>query len=154
MIFDQSESDVRCEWGEHGVKTLAPVSDVVVIVDVLSFSTAVEIATSQGAVVFPYRWKDETAHAYAESVRAEVADKQNRNNRSLSPASLLNLPSKTRLVLPSPNGSTLSLLAEGTPVLLGCLRNCEAVALSAMKIGSRVAVIPAGERGGEGQLTP
>jgi len=86
MIFDQSESDVRCEWGEHGVKTLAPVSDLLVIVDVLSFSTAVEIATSQGATVFPYRWKDETAHAYAASVHAEVADKQNRNNRSLSPA--------------------------------------------------------------------
>src|ERR1051325_11073375 len=110
MIFDQSEYDVRSEWGEQGVKTLAPVSDVVVIVDVLSFSTAVEIATSQGATVFPYRWKDETAHAYAEAVGAEVADKSNRNNRSLSPTSLLNLTAGARLVIPSPNGSTLSLL--------------------------------------------
>jgi 2-phosphosulfolactate phosphatase len=154
MIFDQSESDVRCEWGEHGVKMLAPISDVVIVVDVLSFSTAVEIATSQGATVFPYRWKDETAHAYAASVGAEVADKKNRNNRSLSPASLLNLPAGARLVLPSPNGSTLSLLAGPTPVLLGCLRNCEAVALSAMKMGSRVTVIPAGERWEDASLRP
>src|SRR5438128_340686 len=106
MIFDQREYDVRCEWGERGVQRLAPVSDVVIIVDVLSFSTAVEIATNQGAIVFPYRWKDETAHHYAKSVRAEVADKHNRNKRSLSPASLLDLPAGTRLVLPSPNGST------------------------------------------------
>jgi len=154
MIFDQSEYDVRSEWGEEGVKTLAPASDVVVIVDVLSFSTAVEIATSQGATVFPYRWKDGTAHDYAKSVQAEVADKSNRNNRSLSPTSLLNLPAGARLVIPSPNGSTLSLLAEGKPVLLGCLRNCEAVALSAMKRGSRIAVIPAGERWEDQRLRP
>jgi len=154
MIFDQSEYDVRCEWGERGVHSLVPASDVVIIVDVLSFSTAVEIATSQGATVFPYRSRDETVHAYALSVNAEVADKNNRNNRSLSPASLLNLPAGTRLVIPSPNGSTLSLLADSTHVLLGCLRNCEAVALSAMRMGSKVAVIPAGERWEDGSLRP
>ncbi len=154
MIFDQCEYNVRSEWGERGVRGLAPASDAVIIVDVLSFSTAVEVATSQGATVFPYRWKDETADEYAKSVNAEVADKRNRHNRSLSPASLLNLPSGTRLVLPSPNGSTLSLLAGSTPVLLGCLRNCEAVARSALKFGSHVAVIPAGERWDDGSLRP
>src|SRR3982751_321084 len=98
MTFDQSEYDVRCEWGERGVERLASASDVVVIVDVLSFSTAVEIATSQGASVFPFRWKDEAAHAYPESVNAEVADQSNRSKRSLSPASLLHLPPGARLV--------------------------------------------------------
>src|ERR1044071_2146413 len=111
MIFDQSEFNIRCEWGEKGVALLAPLSDVLIIVDVLSFSTAVEIATSQGAVVFPYRWKDKTAYEFAESVNGEVAAKGNVNNFSLSPASLANLPADRRLVLPSPNGSTLSLLA-------------------------------------------
>jgi 2-phosphosulfolactate phosphatase len=132
MIFDQSEYNVRCEWGEQGVAVLAPSSDVVIIVDVLSFSTAVEIAANQGAIVFPYRWKDETAYGFANSVSAEVADKNNVNNYSLSPASLVKLSADARLVLPSPNGSTLSLLASSELTIAGCLRNARAVALSAM----------------------
>ena len=154
MIFDQSEYNIRCEWGEQGVALLAPISDVVIIVDVLSFSTAVEVATSQGAIIFPYRWRDETAHAFAASVNAEVADKNNLNGFSLSPASLLELPSGMRLVLPSPNGSTLSLSTGSTPTLLGCLRNCQAVAESAIRRGRNIAVIPAGERWADGALRP
>ncbi|HKC62727.1 MAG TPA: 2-phosphosulfolactate phosphatase [Pyrinomonadaceae bacterium] len=154
MVFDQSEYNVRCEWGEHGVQVLAPISDVVIIVDVLSFSTAVEIAVSQSATVFPYRWRDATCYEYARSLDAEVADKDNPKGYSLSPSSLLNLPPKVRLVLPSPNGSTLSLLADGTQTLLGCFRNCRAVAESAMKKGRNIALIPAGERWGDDSLRP
>lgn len=154
MIFDQSEYNVRCEWGEQGVTVLAPISDVVIIVDVLSFSTAVEIAANQGAVVFPYRWRDETAYDFASSVEAEVADKNNVNNYSLSPASLLKLTCDARLVLPSPNGSTLSLLSGSKPTIAGCLRNARAVALSAMNKGRDIAVIPAGERWNDGALRP
>ena len=58
MTFDQSEFDVRCEWGEHGVHQLAPISDAVIIVDVLSFSTCVAIATGRGAILFPSAWLD------------------------------------------------------------------------------------------------
>jgi 2-phosphosulfolactate phosphatase len=154
MTFDQSEYDVRCEWGEKGVSVLAPISDVVIIVDVLSFSTSVEIATSQGALVYPYRWRDETAHQFAASVSAEVADRHNKNGYSLSPASLRNLLPACRLVLPSPNGSELSLSAGTAATLSGCLRNCRAVAESAMRRGTRVAVIPAGERWEDGALRP
>ena len=45
MTFDQSGFDVRCEWGENGVRRLAHGADAVIIVDALSFSTRVEIAT-------------------------------------------------------------------------------------------------------------
>jgi 2-phosphosulfolactate phosphatase len=72
----------------------------------------------------------------------------------LSVASLQNLPVNTRLVLPSPNGSTVSLLAENTTVIAGCLRNCHAVAESAMKKGKRIAVVPAGERWKNDTLRP
>ena len=70
MLFDQQEFDIRCEWGEQGVAVLAPISDVVIIIDVLSFSTSVEVAVTQGATVFPYRWRDDTARAYAVSVHS------------------------------------------------------------------------------------
>lgn len=32
MYFNQAEFEVRCEWGEHGVVELAPISDAIVIV--------------------------------------------------------------------------------------------------------------------------
>jgi 2-phosphosulfolactate phosphatase len=43
---------------------LAPVSDVVILVDVLSFTTALDIATSRRAVVFPYPRRDASASSY------------------------------------------------------------------------------------------
>jgi 2-phosphosulfolactate phosphatase len=156
MFFDQQQFDIRCEWGEHGVAVLAPISDVVIIVDVLSFSTSVDIAVGQGATVFPYRWRDDGAAEYAASVSAELADPRRSKGRlSLSPESLTHLQAGTRLVLPSPNGATLALTAQPATVLAGCLRNAHSVALSAKKHGTRIAVIPAGERWkGDSSLRP
>jgi 2-phosphosulfolactate phosphatase len=154
MIFTQSTYHIRCEWGIQGVRLLAPISDVIIIVDVLSFSTSVEIATSKGARIYPYRWKDLSAYQFARSVDAEVADQTNRNGYHLSPASLLSLPAGARLVLPSPNGSTLSLATNSTPTIAGGLRNARAVAESAGRKGKNIAVIPAGERWEDGTLRP
>ena len=156
MTFDQQEFDIRCEWGEHGIAVLAPISDVMIIIDVLSFSTSVEVAVTQGAIVFPYRWRDDTARASAGSVGATLADPGRHSSRySLSPASLTGIPKGTWLVLPSPNGATLTLAAKPAPVLTGCLRNAGAVAAVARQYGGKIAVIPAGERWkDDGSLRP
>src|SRR5207247_2678716 len=145
---------IRFEWAERGVSLLAPISDAIIIVDVLSFSTAVEIATNKSAIIYPFRWKDPSAYAFANSIRAEVADRNNPNGYCLSPASLLKLPPGIRLILPSPNGSNLSLSTGPTPTIAGCLRNCKAVAESAMNQGKNIAVIAAGERWEDGTLRP
>jgi phosphosulfolactate phosphohydrolase-like enzyme len=39
MIYDQSEFDLRCEWGAQGVSQLAPISDVIVIVAEMALVT-------------------------------------------------------------------------------------------------------------------
>ena len=49
-IFNQQEFDIRLEWGLKGVELLAPISDVVIIVDVLSFSTCVDVGTGMGVI--------------------------------------------------------------------------------------------------------
>lgn len=155
MIFNQAEFDVRCEWGRQGIVQLAPSSRAVVIVDVLSFSTCVEIAASRGAAVFPYRWKDDSALTYAESIAAELASWNRRLDRpSLSPASLEQIPTGTRLVLPSPNGATLSLQTQATPTLAGCLRNSRAIATALLSSGAGIAIVPAGEQWPDGSLRP
>ncbi|WP_199313034.1 2-phosphosulfolactate phosphatase [Microcoleus sp. FACHB-672] len=154
--FDQSEYELRCEWGEQGVVKLAPVSDVVVIVDILSFSTCVDIATNNGAIIFPYRWKDKSAVDYALSVNAELAsfNRKLKESYSLSPVSLIDIPAGTKLVLPSPNGATLTLNTGSTTTLAGCLRNSKAIAQFAMAHGTRIAIVPAGERWPDGSLRP
>ena len=150
----QEGFEIRCEWGEAGVRRLAPICKVIVIVDVLSFSTCVSVAVERGAVVYPYRFKDETAATYAASIGARHAGSRETGGYSLSPGSMREIPSGTRLVLPSPNGATLTLLAGDTPVLAGCLRNAAAVARAAESFGHPIAVIPAGERWPDGSLRP
>jgi 2-phosphosulfolactate phosphatase len=154
MNFTQSEFDIRLEWGEHGVSLLAPISEVVIIIDVLSFTTSVVIAASRNAIIYPYRGKMELAQAFAVSVGAELAQKRGNAKYSLSPKSMVGIPEGIKLVLPSPNGSTLTLATGETPTLAGCLRNARAVAEAAKKCGRRIAIIPAGERWPDGSLRP
>jgi 2-phosphosulfolactate phosphatase len=156
MYFDQQEYDIRFEWGLSGVKALAPVSDVMIIVDVLSFTTCVDIVVGNGGYVFPYRGKAEALAEYARSVGALSASRtrQRESAYSLAPSSLLAIPEGTRLVLPSPNGSTLSLATGGVHTLAGCLRNAKAVATKASQLGKRISVIAAGERWQDGSLRP
>lgn len=154
-FFDQQRWDIRCEWGAQGVAQLAARSDAVIIVDVLSFATCIDIAVGRGAIVYPYHVRDESAAAFAAAHSALLAGaRDSTHGYSLSPASLRAIPAGTRLVLPSPNGATLSLATGATPTFAGCLRNARAVAEAALRVGPRVSVIPAGERWPDGGLRP
>lgn len=144
---------VNCEWGLNGIKKFLPVTDVFIIIDVLSFSTCVDAALSRGGVIYPYRYKDESAENYAEKNNAVlVSFKRSLTEYSLSPTSLTNITPGTKLVLPSPNGSELSLATGKVKTLCACLRNAQAVADYAMSLGGNITVIPAGERWEDGSI--
>jgi len=155
--FDQGTFEIRCEWGLAAIDHLAR-GQTVVIVDVLSFTTCIDIALSRGVTVFPYAWKDDSAKAYAAQRDAVVAGPREQSDQtySLSPASLLNAPSGLRLVLPSPNGSAIAFGARSTNmrVVAGSLRNASAVAAWAQLRGIPITVIPAGEQWPNGSLRP
>lgn len=155
VFFDQRTADIRCEWGADGIAALAALCDVIIIVDVLSFCTSVDIAVSNGAIVYPYQWRDATAAEYAQSLNAILAvNARQSSGYSLSPASLQSIPAGTRLVLPSPNGATLSRATGTATTIAGCLRNASAVAATAQTFGQSIGVIPAGERWADGRLRP
>ncbi|MGH3038340.1 MAG: 2-phosphosulfolactate phosphatase [Gaiellaceae bacterium] len=147
---------VRFEWGPAGVSRLAPGVAVLVVVDVLRFTTAVDVAVSRGAEVFPYRWRDASASDFARSVDAELADESRLGGPSLSPARLASLRSGDRVVLPSPNGSTCAAIASeaGATVVAGCLRNASAVAAWLKSSSGPIAVIACGELWPDGSLRP
>lgn len=154
--FDQATYAVRLDWGATGAREVS--ADVAVVVDVLSFSTAVTVAVERGTRVYPYRWRDDDAAAYAARLgatlalgRLEAARADAPEAVSLSPARLREGEAPDRLVLPSPNGSTIAaaLQESGATVAVGCLRNASAVArwLAEHRArGATVSVIAAGER--------
>lgn len=143
---------VACEWGAAGIETLRESTDVFVIVDTLSFTTCVDIAVARGALVYPYTWNDMSSAEFVQRIGGVMAVSSRKPGYSLSPVTLLDIPAGTRLVLPSPNGSTLSMLTGEIPTLAGCLRNAKAVARAAQGMGQRVSVIPGGERNKDGTL--
>lgn len=163
-VFEQDGFDLRFEWGLDGVRALGPHCSVLVIVDVLSFTTTVDIALGRGGRVLPLPWKDERAAEAAERAGATLTSSglvpaeghpaglmvDTLSGWSLRPSSLVELPAGTFLAISSPNGATLSAAAAktGATVLAGCLRNASAVAAGASAIaGNRpIGIIPAGER--------
>ncbi|MEV7277486.1 2-phosphosulfolactate phosphatase [Streptomyces sp. NPDC093111] len=152
-------------WGPVEARALAPAAACVVVVDVLSFTTAVGVAVEAGTAVHPYRWRDARAAAYARERDAVLAVGRRETTEahpwSLSPAGLRAAPAPARLVLPSPNGSTIAVEAAAgrATVVAASLRNCTAVAhwLAARGYGSAerpLAVVASGERWPDGSLRP
>ena len=151
------------DWGPVGAEVVA--GDIVAVVDVLSFTTAVTVAADRGIDVYPYRWRDETAVAYAEQYGATLAVGRSAagpGDVSLSPVSIRRVTGITRLVLPSPNGSTIAtqLSDVGATVIAVSLRNRRAAAdwvrqqIQLQNRKPKVVAIAAGERWADGSLRP
>ncbi|MFG3533150.1 2-phosphosulfolactate phosphatase [Streptomyces sp. NPDC047917] len=159
----QAGSGARFDWGPTGAERLAPAVACLVVIDVLSFTTSVTVAVESGTRVFPYAWRDASASAFADRVDARLAVGRRMATPaspwSLSPTALRDAPFTPRLVLPSPNGSSISAAAGGSTVVAGCLRNATAVGRWLARSGygtlaRPVAVIASGERWPDGSLRP
>jgi 2-phosphosulfolactate phosphatase len=150
--------ELRLEWGPTGAKALAPECDVAVVVDVLTFSTTVTVAVDEGVQIKPYRWADAAGDAACAAgatmavPRAEAAV----GDVSLSPATFRSADGLSRVLLPSPNGSTIcaALAQAGATVVVGSLRNRRAVASHLRERGGRILLVPAGERWPDNSLRP
>jgi len=157
----QSDHRVRFEWGPTGAGAVAAGADVAVVVDVLSFTTTLTVAVERGITVLPFPWKDERAAAYAAEHDATLAvgrleaRASGVGGVSLSPADMTRVTGVDRLVLPSPNGSSVAALMarSGASVVGACLRNRSAVARHLRDAGT-VVVVAAGERWPDGSLRP
>ncbi|HLJ67282.1 MAG TPA: 2-phosphosulfolactate phosphatase [Chloroflexota bacterium] len=147
---------IRCrhEWGRRGAREAAARGDILVVVDVLSFSTTVITAVQYGATMYPCL-PEEDPYALAARVEGEVAarwsDVPARGRFSLSPLGYIGLEAGTRVVLTSPNGATCTLLSREAPVLLaGALVNAHAVAAAATRLLNEtdlnLSVVSCGER--------
>ena len=152
-------SAIACEWGLAGIEAWRRYASVFVIVDVLSFSTAVSVAIEQGAAVLPFPYGDQAAAAQEAARRGALVAYPRAaggGQLSLSPVSLMGLDAGARVLLPSPNGARLSLATGDVTTLCGCLRNAAAAARLAAEIAGdgTVVVIAAGERWPDGTMRP
>jgi len=134
--YDQWGFDRRFDWGRRGVRDAVARGDVILLVDVLSFSTTVCTATAHGATIHPCEMRDEeAAQAFAARVgaRLRTGDLQApTGRRALSPLGFGPADADQAFVLCSPNGATCSRLAAPAPaVFAGSLRNRGAVARAA-----------------------
>ena len=157
----QAGFDVRLCWGPVGVQALGEEIGALVVVDILRFTTALDVAVGRGAHVFPSPWDGEPVDPLSYPGAAEVADATGPRRLSLSPATLSALRPGERVVLPSANGSHCSALAAGlgVPVVGGSLRNAQAVSgwlirTTARQSPAPIAVVACGERWPDGSLRP
>jgi 2-phosphosulfolactate phosphatase len=148
--FSQASYRIRLEWGRRGARRAAARGDLRVVVDTLSFASAVVTAVAHGAEVYPCRDREDPIEL-AQRLGAVAAESRSytptESHFSLSPVSYLRVAPGTRVVLRSPNGATCCRAGRG-PVLVGCLLNATAAAREATALaGERcVTVVACGER--------
>ena len=156
---------VRFDWGPFGADAVAEGAAFVAVVDVLSFTTTLTVAIEQGLHVLPYRWRDDSAVDVARrhgAMLAVLRTQAGPGQVTLSPESIMESNLRAdgihRLVLPSPNGSAISVrLADAGATVIGVsLRNAAAAAAWVReRAGDRpVGVVASGERWPDGSLRP
>ncbi len=151
-------AQVHVEWGAPAALLAAQRGDLVVVVDVLSFSTSVIEVVERDGTAFCYSPEELDRAGGRDRVArdhdAVVLSKQrsvSAGEVSLSPASLQSLPLGRRVVMTSLNGGRCVAAAADAPwVGIGALTNRNAVAhrvewLLADGVASRCTIVPCAE---------
>ena len=157
--YSQTGFSIRFDWGLQGATAISAGAAAIVVVDVLSFTTTLSVALDAGIEVYPYRFRDASAAAFAATRGAVLAVGRREagpTGVSLSPVSVRRatepggpLTVTNKLVLPSPNGAAICRqLGEANALVVGAsLRNASACAEWVAKaVRGPVAVVAAGER--------
>jgi 2-phosphosulfolactate phosphatase len=142
---------VELAWGVAGVHSLAADCDVLVLVDILSFTTAVSVAVSCGASVRPVGVHEVLPDIAPGDVLAGPRDGP---GPTLSPVSLRELRPGQRLVLSSPNGAAIAASLGRVTAVTAALRNASAVVDWLRARGGRIGLVAAGEHDRDAQWRP
>jgi 2-phosphosulfolactate phosphatase len=142
------------------VASAASHGDLLVIIDILSFSSAVATAVQFGGFIIPCR---DQAEAHSTVIhQPDVIEAVRRGGKgstegstvySLSPPSYIGFRGGATVALPSPNGAACCRQAgDDTIVYTGCFLNCAAVASRISELlhssSANVTVVASGERWG------
>lgn len=161
FVFGQGPYRCKMDWGLRGARNAAARGDIVVIVDVLSFSSAVISATQKGVILYPYPMRGGewgSAADYAEQLKLELlpgrAEALKTGQPSLSPVSFTSEHAGQAFVISSLNGAAcISACADGNPVLVGGLVNAGRIAEEVNRLISKSALnatlVACGEQWGE-----
>lgn len=154
--FDQSPYEIKLDWGMRGASEAAKRKEILIIVDVLSFSSTVVAAMKNHAIIYPFPPPiNEEAKRYAEHIGAELvvgrAEAIKTGRHSLSPRSFSPNDAGKSYVLCSLNGAACVEAGKNVPALfIGSLQNALAVAEAAMEVkhktGKPITIIACGER--------
>jgi 2-phosphosulfolactate phosphatase len=152
------DSSVHVCWGAVGASLAAERGDIVVVVDVLSFSTTLSIAVARDFTCLVYS-RPEIEGFGGPTLAAVRLGARPLGGRagagpgrlSLSPASVLCAEPGQRVVVTSLNGAAVvAAAAKSSALLIGSLRNASACARTAARLmattrAGRVTVVAAGE---------
>lgn len=153
------EAEVHVEWAPIGAQLAAERGDVVVVVDVLSFSTTLSIAVEREFTCFVYSGAEiGEMGGPAEAGRVLGARPLSGQRQvspgeiSLSPQSLLSAGPGQRVLFTSLNGAaTVAAAASAPSLIVGGLRNATAVAAIVERLlrggaARRVTLVASGEQ--------
>ena len=159
---DYETVSCHVDWGPEGIAAAAARRDVAIIVDVLSFGTAVSTAVKAGATIFPCTTQAEaleTAKLAGTHAAVHRRDVPMGSPFSLSPLTMVSARAGDQICVASPNGATCCRMGGSAPGifvagLVNARETARAAAQTARNHACGITVIACGERHPNGALRP
>lgn len=132
---------IYLRWGPNGMKKALEKDDLIVVVDIFRFSSAVITAISNGAVIIPAQNKMEAillSKKY-DAVISNIHSSYYKRTFSLSPQSFFKIPKGIKVVLISPNGAKCCRLARNSQnIFIGGFLNAKSISKHVEKLSKKL----------------